>query len=141
MSEIEIEIIEQPDQPLLDFVKAQISQFNWQHWQNVVRQPLAVQHKSQAGEIIAAATGTTFGHWLMIDYLWVSQEARGQQLGSKLLNTIEQAAKQRGCNQVLLDTLDFQAQPFYLKYGYQVAWTQNNYPKIGCKYFMTKSLD
>jgi ribosomal protein S18 acetylase RimI-like enzyme len=40
----------------------------------------------------------------------------------------------------MLETLNFQAKPFYEKFGYQVVWTQENYPKTGCQYFMVKQL-
>lgn len=40
----------------------------------------------------------------------------------------------------LLDTLNFQAMPFYQKYGYETQWVQQGYPKTGCKYFMAKKL-
>jgi hypothetical protein len=42
---------------------------------------------------------------------------------------------------VLLDTLEFQAKPFYQHHGYQVQWVQQDYPFAGgAKYFMTKTL-
>ena len=76
----------------------------------------------------------------MINTLWVSETLRGQQVGSKILHEIEQAAQVRGCNKALLDTLNFQAMPFYEKHGYQVQWTQQGYPKTGCRYYMMKQL-
>ncbi|MFQ3210090.1 MAG: ribosomal protein S18 acetylase RimI-like enzyme, partial [Colwellia sp.] len=82
----------------------------------------------------------TFGDWLLINTLWVSNELRGQDIGSNILKEIEFAAKQRGCVKCLLDTLNFQAMPFYEKHGYQTQWIQKNYPRTGCKYFMLKEL-
>lgn len=70
----------------------------------------------------------------------LDESIRGQGIGSDLLTEAEQIAKARGCSFVILDTLDFQARPFYERHGYQVQWTQANYPLTGCKYFMTKSL-
>ena len=40
-----------------------------------------------------------------------------------------QAAIKRGCKFALLDTLNFQAKPFYEKFGYKLQWAQENYPR------------
>jgi ribosomal protein S18 acetylase RimI-like enzyme len=61
-------------------------------------------------------------------------------MGVKILAQLETAAVARGCTLSMLDTLNFQAMPFYEKQGYQTKWVQENYPKTGCKYFMVKEL-
>jgi hypothetical protein len=53
---------------------------------------------------------------------------------------IEASIKKRGCIKCLLDTLNFQAMPFYEKHGYITQLTQQSSPKTGCKYFMVKEL-
>ena len=135
------EVVEQPDDRLMADIKAQIVQYNRRHWPAVERRPLAVRYCDDDGVLLAGACGHTFGHWLMLDYLWVDDTQRGKALGSQLLNAMEAAARRRGCRRVLLDTLEFQARPFYEKHGYRLEWTQANYPLDGCKYFMTKELD
>jgi ribosomal protein S18 acetylase RimI-like enzyme len=104
------------------------------------RKPLAAQIKDATGNVIAGAAARSFGDWLLLDTLWVSSQLRGQNIGSQLLQKIEQEGKSRGCKKCLLDTLNFQAMPFYQKHGYEIQWTQHNYPETGCKYFMVKSL-
>jgi len=138
--QMEIELLENPEQELIDFLSERIAEFNWQQWEVSERKPLALQVKSDNGEVIAGAAGRTFGDWLLLDTLWVSDVLRGQNLGSQLLSRMESAAKARGCKKCLLDTLNFQARPFYEKYGYRVEWVQEGYPQTGCKYFMTKML-
>ena len=133
-----IEVVENPDQSLLDFFTNKIAEYNRQNWEVSERKPLAVQMKNEQGEVIAGATARSFGDWLLLDYLWVSEELRGQNIGSKLLSQIEATGKSRGCVKCLLDTLDFQAKPFYERHGYEGQWTQEGYPKTGCKYFMVK---
>ncbi len=139
-----IEQLDDPDQELIDFLSNKIAEFNWQHWkehENIhQRNPLALQIKNDEGEVIAGAAARTFGDWLLLDTLWVSDVLRGQNIGSKLLAQLETVAKQRGCKRCLLDTLNYQARPFYEKKGYQVQWVQAGYPKTGCKYFMVKEL-
>lgn len=135
-----IEVLQNPDQQLIDYLDEKIADFNWANWEVSERLPLAVQIKNDEGDVIAGAAGRTFGDWLLINTLWVADELRGQNIGSKILTEIELAAKQRGCLKCLLDTLNFQAMPFYEKQGYKTQWIQENYPKTGCKYFMLKVL-
>lgn len=137
---MKIETIENPDKDLIQLLGRKIDEFNHAHWEIKEKIPLAIQVKSETGELLAGAAGKTFGLWLLIDTLWVSEALRGQNMGSKILQAFELAARERGCQFALLDTLNFQARPFYEKHGYKVEWTQENYPKDGCKYFMTKLL-
>ncbi|MDE8603387.1 GNAT family N-acetyltransferase [Marinomonas sp. RSW2] len=135
-----IEVLENPDQALIDYLNKKIDDFNWANWEVNERVPLAVQIKSEQGEVIAGAAARTFGDWLLLDTLWVSDELRGQNIGSDILKEIEASGKKRGCIKCLLNTLNFQAMPFYEKYGYKTEWVQQGYPKTGCKYFMVKEL-
>ena len=135
-----IEILQEPEQQLIAFLDQQIADFNWANWEVTERKPIAVQVKNEDGEVLAGSAGRTFGNWLQISTLWVSEELRGQNIGSQLLDKMESAAKQRGCIKSILDTLNFQAMPFYEKHGYVTQWVQQDYPKTGCKYFMVKTL-
>jgi len=135
-----IEVLENPEQELIDYLDKKIDDFNWANWEVSERTPLAAQIKNEQGEVIAGAAARSFGDWLLLDTLWVSDELRGQNIGSKLLKTIEESGKSRGCVKVLLDTLNFQAMPFYKKHGYKIQWVQEGYPKTGCKYFMLKEI-
>ena len=135
-----IEVLDKPEQELSDYLDKKISEFNWANWEVSERTPLAVQIKNDQGDVIAGAAARSFGNWLLLDTLWVSDELRGQNIGSKILKEIETAGKKRGCIKCLLDTLNFQAMPFYEKHGYTTEWVQQNYPKTGCKYFMVKML-
>lgn len=137
---LKIEVLEDPDATLISFLDEKIAEFNWARWEVSERKPLAVKLSDENQQVIAGAAGRTFGDWLMINTLWVSQSLRGQKIGGQLLAKIESAAQSRGCNKVLLDTLNFQAMPFYKKHGYQVQWTQQGYPKTGCKYYMVKQM-
>jgi GNAT superfamily N-acetyltransferase len=137
---MKIEILDEPDQKLIDFLDKKIAEFNWANWEISERKPLAVQIKDDKGNIIAGSSARTFGNWLLINTLWVDESLRGKQVGTKILNELECAAKNRGCTLSMLDTLNFQAMPFYKKYGYKTKWIQESYPKTGCKYFMVKEL-
>ncbi|MEW9798604.1 GNAT family N-acetyltransferase [Alteromonas sp. CYL-A6] len=137
---MKIELHDDPDPALIDFLSQRIVEFNMANWEVTERLPLAVTMKDDNGNVLAGASGRTFGDWLLLERLWVDESLRGQHIGSRLLNEIERVARQRGCTKCLLDTLNFQARPFYEKHGYDVQWAQQGYPRTGCKYFMVKTL-
>ena len=97
---MKIEVLEEPEQHLIDFLSERIAEFNWQHWEVSERKPLALQVKNDEGAVVAGAAGRTFGDWLLLDTLWVSEALRGQDVGRQLLERIETAAKARGCKNV-----------------------------------------
>lgn len=135
-----IELIENPDLSLINFFEERIREFNEARWDVKKKFPLAVQVKNENNEIVAGAAAKTFGFWLLIDNLWVQEDLRRKKMGRDILLQLEKAAKSRGCRYSLLETLNFQAQPFYEKFGYATEWIQKDYPTTGCKYFMVKDL-
>ena len=137
---MKLKVLEKPNEELVEYLDRQIKTMNWQHWEVKERLPLAVQVTDEMGRVLAGAVARTFGDWLLLDTLWVSESLRGQKMGSQILNKIETAAQSRGCNKVWLETLSFQARPFYEKHGYQIHSVQENYPKTSCQYFMVKQL-
>src|SRR5438552_2991908 len=69
--------------------------------------------RNEAGEIIAAFDGHTWGSCCVVAHLWVHESHRGQGLGVALLRAAEAEATRRGCEQVVLSTHSFQAPAFY----------------------------
>ena len=120
-------------------LREQMVEFNAQHF-DAQRVPLGYKFVDEKGNLIAGVSGYVFGNWLMINWLWCSDSARGKGLADKLLTSLEQAAIELGATTAQLDTLDFQAKPFYEKRGYSVKYQLNNYPRSGTRYFMEKSL-
>ena len=120
-------------------LRANMLEFNAQHF-DVERQALGFKYLDKQGELVAGISGHVFGNWLLISWLWCDESARGNGLADSLLTSLENAAIEMGAVQAQLDTLDFQAKPFYEKRGYQVKYQLNNYPLNGTRYFMEKPL-
>lgn len=137
---MKIELIENPTKDLIDTIAKKIEEYNLMHWEIKERRPIVLIINDVKGDLIAGATAKTFGYWLLIDNIWISENLRGKKIGSQLLSELESIAIKRGCKFSLLDTLNFQARPFYEKFGYKLQWTQEFYPKDGCKYYMIKEL-
>jgi len=93
------------------------------------------------GEIIAGILGKMY-YWncLYIDILWVNEAYRKEGFGSRLLKEVENIAKEKGCYLIHLDTFDFQAKDFYVKYGYEVFGTLDDCPQEHKRYFLKKNI-
>ena len=91
-------------------------------------------------ELIGGIACTIVGQWLEIAFLWVKEDQRKKGIGKKLLFEAEEIGKKNKCTKAFLTTMNFQAKPFYLKYGYKIVYVQRGYPLINEKYFMGKSL-
>ena len=96
----------------------------------------AIESEEKVGGVIA----DLWGNWLLIKFLWVDESVRGRQVGSKLLRMLEDYAVSKGCKSALVDTLSFQAAPFYEKQGYKCEMVLDNYPLDSSLFFLTKSL-
>ena len=59
--------------------------------------PIGVFLEDEADRKLAGLTGETFGNWLCIQFLFVSEQLRGQGIGGKLLQAAEEEARKRGC--------------------------------------------
>jgi len=92
-------------------------------------------------EVVGGVTGYwgSFG-WLYIDQLWVSSEARGRGLGTRLLTLIEDEAITLGCMNAHLNTMSFQAPDFYRRNGYVVFGELEDFPKGHSRLFLRKRL-
>lgn len=103
--------------------------------------PLGVFYEDENGCKLAGLTGETFGNWLCIKYLFVSERLRGQGIGSGLLEAAEKEAVGRGCRFAFVDTFSFQAPEFYMKHGYREVFTLEEYPYTGKRHYYTKELN
>lgn len=98
----------------------------WRDEQDVMRGGLIGQRK---------------GDWLSIDYLWVCETTRGKGVGSEIIKRAEDLAREKGCLYALVDTISFQALPFYQKQGYQLVKTLEDFPLAGmARHYLTKAL-
>jgi GNAT superfamily N-acetyltransferase len=104
-------------------------------------QSLVLAARDRDGQIVGALAGETAWQWLHVVSLWVDEAHRGRGLGRRLLRTAEDEARKRGVLRVYLDTLDFQARPFYEREGYVVFAVQEDYPPGHQRFYMRKELE
>lgn len=105
------------------------------------RHELAFLLHNENAEVIGGVQGNydNFG-WLWIDSLWVSKSLRGQGIGVRLLNEIESAAMENGCNNSHLTSFSYQAADFYTKQGYVIFGELENYSKEHSRFWLKKRL-
>ncbi len=102
--------------------------------------PLIVVAKDEKGRVVGGITANLNWNWLEICLLWVDASYRGKGLGSRLLETLEQEAQERGCRRVHVDTFSFQAKAFYERFGYHVFATLEDYPPGHQRIYLEKTL-
>lgn len=97
--------------------------------------------KGEEGELLGGIQAKRV-NWgiLEIELLFVFEKHRHQGIASKLLDHVEQIAREHQCYLAHLDTFDFQAKDFYLKQGYSIFGILENAPRGHCRYYMKKEL-
>jgi GNAT superfamily N-acetyltransferase len=117
-----------------------LTEFNRQQTGGAVPNYLLVTVRDDQGTVVGGLVGATYLGWLQIQAVWLPDALRGRDYGTELMAIAEQEAVRRGCPRVYLETLSFQALPFYEKRGYTVFSRLPDFPVGGARYALTKSL-
>ncbi|MBQ9950914.1 MAG: GNAT family N-acetyltransferase [Clostridia bacterium] len=97
--------------------------------------------KDEEENVIAGCLANIYCWNVMyIDILWVDEGARGQGLGTKLLEDAQRIARENQCTLIHLDTFDFQAKDFYLRHGFHLFGVLEGCPEGHCRYYLSKKL-
>lgn len=121
-------------------VEKGLENFNRRHAPDDNVLPLNIFLRRDDGAVFGGLLGNTYWGWLHIRVLWIDDSMRGQGYGSRLIRLAEEEAILRGCHHAHLDTMSFQAQPFYEKLGYSEFGCLNNLPVDHKRIFLQKSL-
>ena len=111
-----ITIHETPLREDAEFVQTRLREYNLSKvGDDDHHRTLAIFVRDAEGQILGGLLGDTYWGWLYISILWIDERLRNQGYGEKLLAAAEQEAIQRGCTHAHLETMSFQALPFYEK--------------------------
>jgi GNAT superfamily N-acetyltransferase len=75
-----------------------------------------------------------------INLLFVTEEERGKDYGSLLMQKAEEIARERHCLFITLNTMDFEARPFYEKHGFNLEFVREGFQKGSVMYYMRKEI-
>ena len=132
--------IEPPSNADMGAVLNQLVAYNASKAGGEVPDYLFIAVRDESGAIQGGLVGGTYLGWLSIQALSLDESLRGQGHGAALMKLAEDEAVRRGCPRVFLETLSFQALPFYEKCGYTVHSKLEDFPPGGARYALTKML-
>jgi GNAT superfamily N-acetyltransferase len=119
----------QPNSSDIQFLEERIHDFNVQATGISDGALFGVFLRGTDGAVIGGADGWTWGGTCYIRHLFVPAPIRKQGHGARLMARIEEEAKVRQCEQIVLETHDFQAPGFYRKLGFRLIATIDEYPR------------
>ncbi len=132
--------IETPTSADMGTVAGQLAAFNASKAGGEMPNYLFIAVRDDAGAIQGGLIGGTYLGWLSVQVVTLDESLRGRGLGARLMKMAEDEAVRRGCPRVFLETLSFQALPFYEKLGYVVHSKLDGFPPGGARYMLTKML-
>ncbi|MEA5029063.1 MAG: GNAT family N-acetyltransferase [Sphaerochaeta associata] len=137
---MEFKFIENPGITAVNEIRDRLKAYNNQFWE-VTDKPQYSLTVNEDGCLVGGLVFSVFGDWLELEFLWVDQDFRGRGgVGKELLARAEAYAKDFGCKTAVVNTMSFQAKPFYEKNEYVLMYTQKNYPKTSSRYYLEKKL-
>lgn len=137
---MEFKFIENPGITAVNEIRDRLKAYNNQFWE-VTDKPQYSLTVNEDGCLVGGLVFSVFGDWLELEFLWVDQDFRGRGgVGKELLASAEAYAKDFGCKTAVVNTMSFQAKPFYEKNEYVLMYTQKNYPKTSSRYYLEKEL-
>ena len=132
--------IETPNGADMGAVVKQLTAYNASKTDGAAHEYLFIAVRDASGAIQGGLVGATWLGWLGVNAVSLDDSLRGQGVGTRLMKMAEDEALRRGCPRVFLETLSFQALPFYEKLGYVVHSRLDGFPVGGTRYMLTKML-
>lgn len=136
---MEYKLMKDPDTAIVNEVRNRLREYNKDFWE-VLTKPQFALTVTKDDRLVGGIIFSLFGEWLEVEFLWVEQDLRRCGIGKELLSRAESCAKEYGCKTAVVNTMNFQAKPFYEKHGFIVQYTQKNYPKTSTRYYLEKNL-
>jgi len=101
--------------------------------------PFSIFIKDGKDKVLGGVSGTIFYGSIYIDSLWVDKTLRGQGWGTKLIQEAEKIGSEQGALFATLNTMDWEAFPFYQKLGYFLEFTREGYSKNSKMFLLRKN--
>ena len=135
-----IDVTEAPLASELQLIGDRLAAFNEGDVGPANRQVLAVVARTSTGDVAGGISGYTAWGWLYVQWLWVSETARGQGLAGRMLAAAEAEARTRGCHSAYIDTFNPVALKTYQRAGYVPFGALEDFPEGRTRTFLQKRL-
>jgi GNAT superfamily N-acetyltransferase len=119
----------EPDPENIRLLEKRLYEFNVQATGITDGRLFALFLRETDGTVIGGAYGWSWGGTCYLRDLFVPADMRNQGHGTRLVQAVEQEARARHCDQIVLETHDFQAPEFYRKFGFEVTGLVEGYPR------------
>lgn len=120
---------EEPSLSDIECLEGRLYEFNKSATGIADGRSLGILLRDAEQNILAGATGHTWGGTCELRQVWVAESLRRQGIGRTLVAEAEAEAVRRGCRQLVLTTHSFQAPQFYEKLGFTVVSEVADYPR------------
>lgn len=128
---------------VIDIIRNGVLEFNAPYFGRNEIKPFVIystQSKNPNEKILGGLCGYYGKKYIRVDLLWVDESSRQKGIGAELLKKLDEFAYAKNCKYIQLDTFDFQARPFYEKFGYVCIGTVDKWIEGHDCYFMRKTL-
>lgn len=130
-----------PSEAELGLVGRRVREFNRAVAGHEPPRPVACFLRDGEGRVVGGIRGDLWGRSVHVAALWVDDSLRGRGHGAALLRELEGYAAARGHRLAYVETLSYQARPFYERQGYRVFAELEEIAE-GCTfYFLRKDLE
>jgi ribosomal protein S18 acetylase RimI-like enzyme len=96
--------------------------------------------KNEMQNILGGAKGAILYGNLYVDALWINSKIRHQGWGTKLMAEAEKIGREHGCTFATVNTMDWEALPFYQKLGYNIEFTREGFENDSKMFMLRKKL-
>ena len=135
-----IKRIEEIDEKTGEFINKEFTDYGHSNGVKLNYDEFCFISEDDEGNLTGVITGRAYYDEVHIGDLIVGSNARRNGLGSRLVQAVEDAYRDKGFNIVTLTTFGFQAPEFYKKLGFELEFVRENEdPKLS-KYFFKKKL-
>ena len=135
---INIEYKSKLDEDIYDMIDNEFNKYATKNGVSCNYNPFAFVAKED-NKVVGIITGNSYYKEVHINDLIILEEYRNKQIGSKLVETVNNYYKGKGFENMNLTTYGFQAPEFYKKCGFQVEFVRENKENSKLnKYFLVK---
>ena len=141
MDPLRIELSDAPAEADARRLYDEVRSYNTRHTGLPRYRSFAAFLRGDAGALLGGVEGGLWGNALHVNVLWVDEALRGRGHAAALMRAAEAHGAAQGAKFAYVETMSFQARPFYEKLGYRVFGELPEIADGETMFFLAKPLD